>query len=244
MSVKVSLARNELVVKSNDLIRSARYSLSELEQKFIVFLISKIDKDDKELKQVSIKLKDYCAIAGIEYSGGSISYLKKNIQNLSDKSYWIKDENGTDILFRWIDTVSIKGETVKIILSDSLKPYLIELKQNFSKYELINVLSLRGKYAVRLYELFKSYLWQGYWRISVTELKEIINCNKYNQFKEFNRSVLKNSIDEINRYTDIEISYKTIKDGRFITEIEFKIKEKEGLQMSIEMILNRNERLE
>ena len=109
---------------------------------------------------------------------------------------------------------------------------------------MINILVLRGKYTVRLYELFKSYSWKGEWRVKVKELRNIINCDKYKQFKEFNRNVLKYSIEEINKHTDLNISYKTIREGKFVNEIEFLIKEKEGFQMTIEMIMNQEERLD
>lgn len=243
MNRKLRDSRNKLVVKSNELIRNARYSLSEVEQKFIVFLISKIEKNDKELNQVTINLKDYCNIAGLEYSGGIISYIKSSIQELSNKSWWIDNIDGSSTLFRWIDTISVYGETINITLSKSLKPYLIELQQNFSKYELINILVLRGKYTVRLYELFKSYSWNGVWRVELKELREIINCDKYKPFKEFNRNVLKYSIEEINKHTDLTVSYKTIRAGKVVSEIEFLINEKEGFQTSMEMIINQNERL-
>ena len=35
-------ARNELVVKHNDLLRKSRYTLSATEQKILIYLISKI----------------------------------------------------------------------------------------------------------------------------------------------------------------------------------------------------------
>lgn len=240
---EINEQRNNLVVKSNDLIRNVRYSLSEQEQKVIIFIISQIGKDDNELNSIKLKLRDYCEIAGIEYYGGSISHLKDTIKNIADKSWWIKDKRDKDNLFRWIDTASLDGETAEIILSQSLKPFLLQLKDNFTKYEMIEVLGLRGKYTIRLYELFRSYLWLGEWKVKVSELKDIIQCNKYKEFKEFNRNVLKYSIDEINQYSGIDVKYITIRNGRKIEEIYFKIEEKMGYQMSIDMIINRNERL-
>ena len=50
-------ARNELVVKHNDLLRKSRYTLSANEQKIIIYLVSKINADDKELKE---RYKEYC----------------------------------------------------------------------------------------------------------------------------------------------------------------------------------------
>lgn len=235
--------RNNLVVKSNELIRNVRYSLSEQEQKIIIFLISQIGKDDKELNTIKLRLRDYCEIAGIEYSGGSISHLKDTIKNIADKSWWIQDDEDKENLFRWIDTASLDGETAEVILSQSLKPFVLQLKENFTKYEMIEVLGLRGKYTIRLYELFRSYLWLGRWRVKVNDLRDLIQCDKYKAFKEFNRNILKYSIDEINKYSGLEVSYLTIKKGRYIEEIEFSIEEKIGYQMSIDMIINRNERL-
>ena len=235
--------RNNLVVKSNELIRNVRYSLSEQEQKLIIFLISQIGKNDTDLKEMRISIKEYCEIAGIEYYGGSISHLKDTIKGIADKSWWIKDNKDIDNLFRWIDTAKVNGESAEIILSQSLKPFLLQLKENFTKYEMIEVLALRGKYTIRLYELFRSYLWLGKWRVKVNELRELIQCDKYKAFKEFNRNVLKYSTDEINKYSGLEVSYLTIKKGRFIDQIEFQIEEKKGYQMTIDMILNRNARL-
>ena len=236
---EINEQRFELVVKHNFLIRNVRYSLSELEQKIIIYMISKIDKEDTEIQAINLRLKDYCEIAGIEYTSGSISHLKKTIKTLSDKSWWVDKK-----LFRWIDTADVNdGETVKIILSQSLKPYILQLKENFTKYELIEVLGLRGKYTIRLYELLRSYLWLGKWVVKVSELRDLIQCDKYNAFKEFNRNILKYSIDEINNYSSLEVSYKTIKKGRKIETIEFTIEEKIGYQMSIYMLINRDKRL-
>lgn len=235
--------RNNLVVKSNDLIRNVRYSLSEQEQKLIIFLISQIEKNDTELNTIKIRLKDYCEIAGIEYYGGSISHLKDTIKNIADKSWWFQDSEAKENLFRWIDTATINGETAEIVLSQSLKPFVLQLKENFTKYEMIEVLALRGKYTIRLYEIFRSYLWLRKWRIKVDELRELIQCDKYKAFKEFNRNILKYSIDEINNYSGLEVNYITIKKGRYIDELEFDIEEKQGYQMSIDMIINRNARI-
>lgn len=241
-------ARLEKVVKANTLIRNTRYSLSEQEQKILIYLLSKIDRNDTEIKNVRVNLYDYCEIAGISRDSNNLAYIKKSIKNIADTSWWIATDKDTEILFRWIDTVELNKEDsnciINIKLSSSLKPFLLELTKNFTQYELINILALRGKYTIRMYEILKSYMFHGIWRVRIDELREIIECNKYKQFKEFNRNILKPSIKEINEYTDIEVSYKMIKEGKFITEIEFYIDAKRDIQISLDMIMRRNERLE
>ena len=236
-------ARSELVVKSNDLIRNTRYELNEVEQKFIVYLISRIKKEDKELTEVNINLRDYCKTAGIKPTGGVITHMKDTIRNISNKSWWLATGKNEETLFRWVDTATIKGETAKVKLSQSLIPFLLELKKDFTKYELMYVLCLRGKYAVRLYEILKSYLFQGEWLIELSQLKQIIRCEGYDAYKEFNRNVLKTSIQEINDYTDLAVSYETIKEGRSVKYINFKISDMKTTDDYIESYQKRKKRM-
>ena len=239
--------RYELVVKSNELLRNTRYTLNTTEQKLLVYIISMIKQDDKEFKEVEINILDYCKLAGIETNSGNIyQYIKDQIQILANKSWWIPVNNKKEILFRWIDKASIeKGSgIIKIKLHDNLKPYLLDIRSNFTKYELINVLTLRSKYAIRLYELFKSYLWQGHWEIDVEELKSLLNVSdKYKQFKEFRRSLLLPAVSEINEYTDLSVEFKPIKQGKATKEIHFSIGEKQGYQLGMDLMFNRKDRL-
>ena len=241
---RIKEKRNELVVKSNELIRNVRYTLSEQEQKLIIYLISNRDKNDIELKSVNINIREYCKITGIKSTGGSvINYIKNGVKELADKSWWINTDK--EILFRWIDTVSITGENIIIKLSESLIPYVLDLKENFTKYQAIEALALKGKYTIRLFEVLKSYQWQGKLIIKLDELRELINCiDKYKAYKEFNRNVLKYSINEINNYTDLQVEYNTIKAGKKVDLIVFTIKEKAGHDSFIHLFKNQSERLD
>ena len=215
--------------------------------KIIAYVISKIVAEDKELKKVRFKLYDYMEVAGLKKIGGSdYRRLKKSIQDLRDKSWWIKEGN-TEVLFSWFDTAKINKDTkeVELTLSDSLTPYLVQLKSNFSKYELINVLCLKSKYSIRLYEIFKSYLWLGKWEVKVEDLRVLINMNdRYKDFTEFKRNILNPSIKEINKYTDLTIELTdTVKVGRCIDLLKFSIIEKRGVQLTLDLLFEQDKRL-
>ena len=66
---------------------------------------------------------------------------------------------------------------------------------------------------------------------------------KYPLFKEMKRNVIDCSIKEINKYCDINITYTTIKKGKSIDKIIFYIVEKKGVQMTLDLMLNQEERL-
>ena len=238
--------RTNLVVKDNRIIRNVRYSLSAQEQKLIIYAISKVVAEDKELKKITFKLNDYFNIVGSTNSGKDYQRVKATIRELRNRSWWIKDGD-KEILFAWLDTARVNPKTreIELTLSESLKPYLIDLRQNFTKYELINVLCLRSKYSIRLYEIFKSYLWLNRWEISLDEFREIVDVkDKYLDFTEFKRNVINPSIKEINKYTDLTISMETLKSGRNIDKLIFNIVEKKGTQLVLDLFDEQDKRLD
>lgn len=250
----VNQKRNEIVIKSNELIRDTRYSLSEKDQKILIYLISQIPypndenvRNEQTLAPITIDIKDYCEVAGIYYSGKNLKDVQDSIKGLADKSWWIPFESlgeSRSELFRWISKASILGgKRIKVQLNKELEPFLINLKEKFTKYELINVLTLHGKYTIRLYEILKSYLWLREWTVDITVLKDMINCKGYEQFKEFKRNVLEKSLKEINDFTDMQVDYEPIRRGRKISEIKFTIDDKQGVQINMDMLERRAHRL-
>ena len=82
------------------------------------------------------------------------------------------------------------------------------------------------------------------WEVSLDEFRERIAVgDKYKDFTEFKRNVILPSIKEINKFTDLQIEFETIKKGRKIDKLIFKIGEKAGYQMTMDVLLNQEERL-
>jgi plasmid replication initiation protein len=223
--------RDYQVVKANDLIQRSRFQLSSQEQKIVLYLISKIKPGDKEFQKYSFEIQEFCKLCGIENpSGVDYKYLKDTLQKLRDKSFWVKQDNGGETLFAWIDgvTVSPRSGTVSIRLNENIKPYLLALQQKFTHYSLVYILGMRSQYAIRLYELLKSYEFRGRWQVGIEELKELLSAENYKLFGDFKRRVLNTALREIKDLTDIGVNYEIIKKGRKFAEIEFTVKQKES----------------
>ncbi|MDW0110946.1 replication initiation protein [Sporosarcina aquimarina] len=120
-----------------------------------------------------------------------------------------------------------KGEGV-IVLSFSpyLKPYLLQLKNQFTSYKLSNILSLGSGYSIRLYELMKKWQHLGKWECPVEELKPRIGAvaKSHSAYGNFKSKALLPAIEEVNEKTDLHISFKELKIGRKIERIEFTIR--------------------
>jgi len=228
-------ARGYKVIKSNDLIQKSRFQLSTQEQKIILYLISKITPDDVELKEHDFEIREFYKICGIkEIDGSAYKYLKQNLQKLRDRSFWVAQEDGSETLFSWLDWVTInqKSGTVIIKLNEKMKPYLLELKSKFTQYELIHTLAMRSQYAIRLYEILKSYEYKQRWLITTDELKRLLSAENYERYADFKRRVLNIAVREINDLSDIFVSYKPIKSSRKYVKIEFEIKPKESQEQT------------
>jgi len=246
---EVVLSRDYQVVKHNDLIQKSRYELSTQEQKIILYLITKIKPEDTELMLYEFSIKDFCEVCGINTSGKNYLDLKKTIKELSDKSIWVKLENGKETLLRWIERPYIdeNSGTIEIKLDELMRPYLLQLKEHFTAYSIYYTLAMKSKYSIRIYELLKSYENLTEHTFGIDDLKKMLFAEKYEIYKDFRIKVLDVAVREINDYSDISVAYTTEKENRKVNRIRFKIKpkkdEKERMETikKIEKILNPNQ---
>ena len=121
--------------------------------------------------------------------------------------------------------------TSEIVLSydPKLKPYFLQLKDNFTKYYLENILELKSFYSIRIYELVKQYENIKSREITIDELKEILDIgNSYKLYGHFKEKVLTVAQKEINEKTDINLTFEEIKKIRKVTGIKFNIERKEN----------------
>ena len=150
---------------------------------------------------------------------------------------WL-DDGESETLMRWLSYVKINknSEKVFIEIDRTIAPFLFELKEKFTKYQLYNILAMKSAFSVRIYELLKSYAYQRSKIFDLDELKrllEVENVKSYVRFPDFRRYVLDIAEREINELTDINISYETIKKGKKVIKINFSIELKSPIDRAI-----------
>ena len=215
-----------IVKKSNVAVRKARYSLSLQQQKVLCYLISELKETDthETVKVFDIKaFYDFMEVGNKDYDKVRIA-----LKALSDKSWWITDENDNDILLRFLSTVRCNRRSgkVQIKFHEDMLPFLQNLKREFTQYKLWYTMTMRSEYSIRLYELLKSVAKKEMWEFQIDYLKKIFMCENYKQFNDFKKRVLEPAVNEINAKTDINVSYELFKEGRAYKSIEFYIEEK------------------
>lgn len=232
MGGKLQKAHDMCVIKENDLIQCASYDLTTIEQKMFCYVISKIKPTDKEFQRYEISALEFAEICGINKKNVYREF-KKMASDFNTKARWIKIGN-SEILFSPFSEAECnqKKGSISVILNSRLKKYLIDIggiHGQYTKYELWNILSLKTKHSIRLYELFKSYSYQFEKDFDIDELKGLLCVENYKNYSELNRCVLTKAVKEINLCTDLEVSYTAKKEGKEhkVKKITFKIQKKE-----------------
>ncbi len=221
----VNFLENELVVKSNSLIE-AKYELNLMEQKIILYAVSKLDTNKESLNKVQIEVKRVAEL--IDSTVKRYTEFRMIANKLMDRRVYLADKPNLDV--RWLASSEYIGNgKIELEFSEKLTPYLLQLKSRFTRYELKNILYLKNKHSIRVYELLKQYQSIKSRSFTVNELKEILMLeeDQYSRLYDFERFILKLTMDEINELTDINVSYEKIKKGRKVVGIKYTIESKE-----------------
>ena len=228
--------RNKTVTKANELIQKSRFNLSLQQQKIVLYLISQISQYDDDFEIYEFNIQEFCKVCGIDGNNGkNYQDLKDAIKEIADKSIWITIGD-KETLFRWIEKpfINRKNGVVQIRLDNDMKPFLLHLRENFTRYELIWTLHFRSKYTIRLYELIKSIhfhdldSYEGIYPLD--NLKKQLGAETYKTYQTFKDRVLKRAVQEINAYSDKNLSYEAIKTGRAVSKIKFIVSSKGSLE--------------
>lgn len=241
--LEVLTRREYLVVKGNELIQQNRFELSLTEQKTVAFICSMIKPINPKdcingvpfQLEYEFNIRDYCKVCGIDYEGGkNYKDIKATLKHLADRSMWF-DDGESETLMRWLSFVKVnkKSEKVLIEIDRTIAPFLFDLKEKFTQYQLYNILAMKSSFSVRIYELMKSYAYQKSKTFSLDELKRLLGVDQvksYDRFPSFRQKVLEIAQREINELTDINIYFEPITKGRKTVKIKFRIEQKDPIE--------------
>ena len=184
-----------------------------------------VQPTDEEFKEYEFKIKDFMRLLEIE-SKTKYTEIPKITKELMKKVFEIKE--GKDIIqLSWLSSARYKtGEGLVILKFDSsLKPYMLQLKEFYTSYKLENILSLKSKYSLRLFELLKCNEFKKIWNIDLKDLKDLLGATgkSYSIYQNVKNRILIQAQKELNNKTDIWFDFEEIKTGRKVTAIKFYI---------------------
>jgi plasmid replication initiation protein len=237
-SIKTQFNKDLLVKKSNKIINYKISEMTAIEKKIILILISQIKVDDEKLERYKIPL------SGIIKSGGSSRKIYSQAvdiaKNIITRSVFIPsiDRKGKETfeVFQWLSYIKYEDGCFLARVNEDMKPFLLNLKEKFTRYNLDYALKMKSFYSIRIYEILSQFKNTGWRQMKVKELRNLLDIEeKHSRYNDFKRYVLERSIKEINKLTDLNIDYEEIKTSRRVTSIKFLIESKIDLKIPLKI---------
>lgn len=221
-----------LVTKSNELIKSGRYSLTKIQERLVLLLISNIEPGDTNFRKFTYDIKQVIEVLQLGEDVG-YSQLKECVRDLVTREIYLEHEDGTYTVSTWLAGASTRQRgKISLEISDTLKPYLLQLKSHFTRMELQYLIKAKNLYSVRWYELLKMKIGLG-----VTAFEEPIEAirnrlqlnKKYKLYADLKRRAIDPPLTEINEKMDISLKYEEVREGRKVVSIRiFDINSRDG----------------
>ncbi|MBF0503447.1 MAG: replication initiation protein, partial [Candidatus Riflebacteria bacterium] len=150
---------------------------------------------------------------------GNYKDVKEITKRLIGRVFTIKSED-EELQISWLSSANyISGKGLVTLSFDrKLKPFLLQLKNRFTKYKLHQIMQLKSSFSIRIYELLKQYQKIGVRIFDVESLREILGIEKeqYKNFNDFKRYVILVAQEEVAAKTDISFEFEEIKVGRSV----------------------------
>ena len=147
---------DSIIIKSNDLIQKSNYQLRYHQMRVLLYAISQIKRGDNVDQEYSISIKDAGDILGLDVESGGIYYkiIKETFLELTQREWGITPY-GSLATISWISDVEIfPGEgMISFRFHAKMQPYLFDMKERYTQYNLEDALAMESSTSLRLFEL-------------------------------------------------------------------------------------------
>ena len=221
----VPATRRDWVVKSNDLI-NARYDWTVLQQRMVLLMIAQLDLDDEDFGIQRIDIADLVERSGLS-SNAYYERAADAAHVLLDQKIYVRNEAGGWRGYNLLSFVEPHPGHILARFNPDMRPFLLQLRQRFTRYMLGHVLRFQSPYSVRIYEMAMQFQDIGHRTLPLDDLREVLDvATKYPRFYDFKRRILDQAVKEIARYTDHVVTYDVVKKGRTPTAVRLHVRAK------------------
>lgn len=238
------------VVQSNKLI-VGRWGLSATQLKLFEMAVSCIDTSvPKPSREITMNKQDIFNL--FEYSNNDrYVVFQRHIKELQKQSVTIDGANGKKRSLVLVPTVewSTDNDDSKVVFkfNEDIMPYLIELQDHFTQYEILELQGMSSQYSIILFKYLvmehnkrigkDPHKESGYVRfvMSVDELRNVTATEKkYSVWKDLRVRVIEPAMNEINAVRENDtgktnfLAKYELKKGRYnrVTDVVFYVRKR------------------
>lgn len=235
---EITFDTNNYVVMANNMILHSASNLTLNELKLLRFFIMQTEKDDKELFEYTATIPQLSKSLEISPKvlyreiDSMTTHLMREVIIIGKK----KDDKWKK--FHWVDICNYEYGKLTVKISEELKPFLVGLRSNFTRYRLSDIVGFNSIYALRIYEVLNGYMNENNLphadvaieiSISVDELRRVTDTiEKFERYSSFKSRVIDTATREINEKSNYYITATPYKNGRNIAGFDFLIESQTG----------------
>ena len=238
-------------VRQENRLVHARYSLSPRELKLVLYACAMIDPHAEDFGKCYIRVKDYAKLTGTDSdhlyeelrdAAKAVRKAPLVLENYPERNAH-GDVTPATITTSWfIEVIEASGDGhVGVVLSSRLKPFLLQVQRNFTRFHLGYSVRMKSSYSIRLYQLLQCWAFKGERTIPLDELRLCLGCREVDEdgnivkdsllpYKNFKRVALSPAVEEVNEKSDLSVSFREEKlpGSKSIGAIRFLIRRNVG----------------
>lgn len=220
------------VQKSLPLFALWRSELTLAEFKILDTYLSRIDSHKPEKRAVVFTKGELEKILGVKKINNQdlkarLKHLMGNVIEIPDPSV----KKGFRLVTLFEEAVAEQDDyglwQVKLECTQKAVKYFFNIENlGYLRYKLRCITSITSRYTYIMFIYLEANRYRKSWEVPVSELKEILACDKeetYKAFKRFNDLILKKVQKEMHEKTECRYSYEPIKKGRSVVALCFEV---------------------
>jgi plasmid replication initiation protein len=177
------MSSKEITLAQANVLTQARYNFTVVEKRAVYHIIKEVRRQFIERKDGQKDLFDDLVIqmktSDLQASDTVLRDVYTSLKSLRRKSIRIED-NEKVLEVGYINYFEHKKREsfLEVQVSHKILPYLVELAEQFTTYNLTVAISLKAKYSQRFYEYCSQFKNIGFFYISIEELREKLMIGK------------------------------------------------------------------
>jgi len=225
------LPKNAIVAKDNALIeKMAGFNLQEL--RLIAFCVAHLDSREGATneKKTTAKVSDLTHIFPMD-ENCAYTVIDNAIRNIGKKPMEFNDGKKL-YLWSWFSEITYEKGAGKFefTFNSKIEPFLLGLKEKLSMYRLYEV-PFKSSLTWLLFENLNSYLFRGRWTVELDDLRKLLGvAGKYPRWVDFKKRCIDGPLVEINKDTNLSVTYSKVKTVRTVTAVTFHLSKKQADQ--------------
>jgi len=227
-----------IICKHNELIENFIFNATETELQILNYAVATTNpKWDNQNLVYRITIPDLVGTFKTKSNNAYKNY-RDALSRLMKREYKYTDANGDDVIENLVTRIKSNSKDTSWLefrFNDYISFRISNLKELFTQYDIKHIAMFRSRYAFAMYEFCKMHLQQIRYddhykkNFTIDKFREQFDLiGKYRKFADLEKRVLVPIKENINKHSDLTISYKVVRIGNTPVEIKFRAQYKKN----------------